>query len=393
MYHVSFPALGWEFTVNRVAFTIFGQNIYWYGVLIATGMALAMLFAFYHAKTFGLDEDKMADVIMVGAIGAIVGLRLFYVAFSPVKYDSFWDMINIRDGGLAIYGGIIGAFVSGALACKWRKMKVLPMIDIASIGFLIGQSIGRWGNFTNQEVFGTNTTLPWGMISEGTTHYLASVQSQLAAQGMMVDPQLPVHPTFLYESLWCALGFIFLYFFIKRRKYDGQMALIYIAWYGTGRAYIESIRADSLLAGSVRVSLMIGLCTAVVAIALLIYFAKTGKTGLWVNEMEPLAEAEENMVTKEEEEIAKAPAAQNTKGKEKPASKVIKRVKSKDEKVYVEKNIDIVVIDDIENDEASEEKETKEEKTTKKSKPKTKAKNAAEDSLEEVKEPAEKEEV
>ncbi len=272
-YHVSFPGLGLEFTVDRVAFTLFGVDIYWYGVLIALGMAIAMAFAFRQSKRFEVDSEKLADVIMVGVIGAIIGLRGLYVLFSPYEYNSFWDVINIRDGGLAIYGGIIGAVVFGALACKWRKVPVLPTLDLAAMGFLIGQCIGRWGNFTNQEVFGKNTTLPWGMISEGTTRYLTSMQATLAARGIMVDPFAPVHPTFLYESLWCLLGFIILCFFIKHRKYNGQIALMYVAWYGFGRAYLESIRTDTLMWGNVRVFLALGLATAVIATLLLAYFA------------------------------------------------------------------------------------------------------------------------
>lgn len=272
-YHVSFPGLGLEFTVDRVAFTLFGVEVYWYGVLIALGMAIAMAFAFRQSKRFGVDSEKLADVIMVGVVGAIIGLRGLYVLFSPYKYNSFWDIINIRDGGLAIYGGIIGAVVFGALACKWRKVPVLPTLDLAAMGFLIGQCIGRWGNFTNQEVFGKNTTLPWGMISEGTTRYLTSMQATLAERGIMVDPYAPVHPTFLYESLWCLLGFVILYFFIKHRKYNGQIALMYVAWYGFGRAYLESIRTDTLMWGNVRVFLALGLATAAVATLLLVYFA------------------------------------------------------------------------------------------------------------------------
>ena len=308
MYHVSFPGLGLEFTVNRVAFSIFGYDIYWYGVLIAFGIALAMVFVFKNAQKFGLDDDKIADVIMIGLIGGIIGLRAFYVAFSPVKYDSFWDMVNIRDGGLAIYGGLIAGVLTGALMCKWKKVKFLPLLDLVSVGFFIGQSIGRWGNFTNQEVFGTNTTLPWGMISEGTTRYLLAVQQQLASRGIIVDPYTPVHPTFLYESIWCVIGAVIIVTFMKHRKYDGQMSLFYIAWYGLGRAYIESIRSDTLLAGSIRVSLAIGVFSAIIAVALLVYFAKKGKTGITqplVEEKElPVEETESGEAEKSDDEAS-----------------------------------------------------------------------------------------
>ena len=151
---VTFPGLGLSFEVNRVAFTIGGMNIYWYGVLIATGIVLAILFAFRHCAEFGIDGDSMTDVIVVGVVMAIISARVYYVAMSPFAYDSIWDMLDIRQGGLAIYGGIIGAVIFGGLACRWRKVRLLAMFDLTGMGFLIGQCIGRWGNFVNQEAFG-----------------------------------------------------------------------------------------------------------------------------------------------------------------------------------------------------------------------------------------------
>ncbi|MEG0803945.1 MAG: prolipoprotein diacylglyceryl transferase, partial [Pygmaiobacter sp.] len=224
---VQFPALGLEFTVNRVAFSIGGFDFYWYGLLIASGLLLGALFALSQAKHFGINEDRMLDVIMVGTIGSIVCARAYYVIFAPFEYA-----INIRDGGIAIYGAIIGAFFFGWLACKWRKVPSLPMFDLASMGFLIGQTIGRWGNFVNQEAFGTNTTAPWGMLSAQTGAYLATVQQSLAAEGVIVNPAMPVHPTFLYESLWCLAGFVMLFLYRKHRKFDGEILLFYVMWYG-----------------------------------------------------------------------------------------------------------------------------------------------------------------
>ena len=169
---VTFPGLGLSFEVNRVAFTIGGMNIYWYGVLIATGIVLAILFAFRHCAEFGIDGDAMTDVIVVGVVMAIICARIYYVAMSPFDYATVWDMLDIRQGGLAIYGGIIGAVIFGGLACRWRKVRLLAMFDLTGMGFLIGQCIGRWGNFVNQEAFGCNTTLPWGMYSAATEAYL-----------------------------------------------------------------------------------------------------------------------------------------------------------------------------------------------------------------------------
>ena len=180
-YHVQFPGLGLALTVNRVALSIGGFNIYWYGVIIAAGMMLALLYAFRNAVDFGIDSDRLVDVIAIGTVMAIVCARIYYVAMAPFKYNSIWEMIDIRLGGIAIYGAVIGAFVFGGLAAKWRKIPLLPLFDLVSLGFLIGQGIGRWGNFVNQEAFGTNTTLPWGMYSEGTEAYLKSVQVTLPA--------------------------------------------------------------------------------------------------------------------------------------------------------------------------------------------------------------------
>ena len=217
-FDVQFPGLGLEFTINRVALSIGGFNIYWYGVIIAAGMVLAMLFAFRNADDFGINSDRLIDVILVGAVMAIVCARIYYIVFAPFKYESIWQMIDIRQGGIAIYGAVIGAFVFGGLMAKIRLIPILPLFDLVGICFLIGQGVGRWGNFVNQEAFGSNTTLPWGMYSEGTYNYLLSVQATLAAEGVTVDPTQPVHPTFLYESIWCLVGFVLLASHIKKRR-------------------------------------------------------------------------------------------------------------------------------------------------------------------------------
>lgn len=284
IYHVQFPALGWEFTINRVALSIGGFNIYWYGVIIAAGMLLALLFAFRMAADFGIDSDRLVDVVAVGTVMAIVCARIYYVAMAPFEYQSIWEMIDIRQGGIAIYGAVIGAFIFGGLAAKWRKVPLLPLFDLASMGFLIGQGIGRWGNFVNQEAFGTNTTLPWGMYSEGTEAYLKSMQVTLQA-GVTVDPALPVHPTFLYESIWCLVGFAMLAALIKHRKFNGQIFLSYAVWYGLGRSWIEGLRTDSLLIGGtgLRASQLFAIVTVLVSLVLLgIGLYRTRGSQLWV---------------------------------------------------------------------------------------------------------------
>ena len=273
---VQFPGLGLSFELNRVAFSIGRFNIYWYGVCIAFGICLALVFAFRHSVEFGVDADSMVDVILIGIVLGIASARAYYVAMAPFKYESIWEMIAIRDGGLAIYGGIIGGFLFGGLACKRRGVPVLPMFDLTAMGFLLGQCCGRWGNFFNQEAFGCNTTLPWGMYSEATRDYLMG-STVTAQSGVTIDPNLPVHPTFLYESIWCLVGFILLFRYIKKRKFNGDIALRYMIWYGAGRFWIEALRTDSLMlvpSIGLRVSQLIAGIAVVAGVAAEIYFTR-----------------------------------------------------------------------------------------------------------------------
>ena len=273
---VQFPGLGLSFELNRVAFSIGRFNVYWYGVCIAFGICLALIFAFRHSVEFGVDADSMVDVILIGIVLGIASARAYYVAMAPFKYESIWEMIAIRDGGLAIYGGIIGGFLFGGLACKWRGVPVLPMFDLTAMGFLLGQCCGRWGNFFNQEAFGCNTTLPWGMYSEATRDYLMG-STVTAQSGVTIDPNLPVHPTFLYESIWCLVGFILLFRYIKKRKFNGDIALRYMIWYGAGRFWIEALRTDSLMlvpSIGLRVSQLIAGIAVAAGVAAEIYFTR-----------------------------------------------------------------------------------------------------------------------
>lgn len=270
---VSFPGIGiGEFTINRVAFSMFGYPIYWYGVIIAAAFLLGVGYILWRVRLFGLDADRVLDVILGGVIGGIVGARLYYVIFSWSQYkDNLLDIFNIRSGGIAIYGGVIGGFLVGFLMCKLRRVKFLPMADLAVGGLILGQGIGRWGNFINVEAFGSNTTLLWGMKSPSITAYLTANQAMLAAQGITVDPAMAVHPTFFYESIWCLLGFVLIVLMTKRRRFDGELTLIYAAWYGLGRAVIEGLRTDSLMWGSMRVSQVLAAVLVVVAMAVLVY--------------------------------------------------------------------------------------------------------------------------
>lgn len=268
-YNVTFPHLGLEFNINPVAFSIGNFHVYWYGIIIAAGFLLALIYASFSCKKMNIDINRLFDVVIVGLITGVIFARLFYVVFYPG--DKYWknplEIFQIHDGGLAIYGGIIGAVVFGSLMAKLRKLKVTAVLDIAALGFLIGQCVGRWGNFINQEAFGSATELPWGMHSENTA--------------AVVDGN--VHPCFLYESLLCLLGFVLLHFFTRRfRRYDGQTFLLYIVWYGACRFFIEGLRTDSLIipGTSLRVSQVIAAACVVAGIILLVLFRhRTSLTG------------------------------------------------------------------------------------------------------------------
>ena len=274
-----FPGLGLEFPVDRVAISIGNFNIYWYGIIIAVAFAMGLWVYLSHNRRCGIHPDEGLDVILWAMLGAIVGARAYYVAYRWENYrDNLAEIFNLRGGGLAIYGGIIGAVLVAFIVCRIKKLPMLPVMDAAFPGVLLGQAIGRWGNFFNMEAFGCNTTLPWGMTSAPIADYLSRHQAELYAQGIAVDPSLPVHPTFLYESVWSLIGVaILLLWMFPRRSYDGQIALGYMAWYGLGRFFIEGLRTDSLMWGPVRVSQALGGILFLLGTALLIYFHSLGK--------------------------------------------------------------------------------------------------------------------
>ncbi len=267
---VEFPKLNLAFNVTREAFMIGDFAIYWYAILIAAGAILAIIYGISQAKKYGIDPDKLIDIAIFALVFGIVGARLYYVLFNLESYSSFADVINIRDGGLAIYGGLIAGIITGFIVCRINKTRFLPALDIAAGGFFIGQAIGRWGNFVNQEAFGVNTDSIFGMYSESTQSYLSSVGWELYKQGIEVNPSAPVHPCFLYESFWCALGFLIILLYRKHRKFDGEIFLFYAAWYGTGRAFIEGLRTDSLMVGPFRVSQVLSIVAAVLAVAAIV---------------------------------------------------------------------------------------------------------------------------
>lgn len=299
--------------ISAVAFSIGTLEVRWYGIFIGLGMLLAVLYAYHYGKQFGVERERMIDVAVLGILIGVFGARMYYVIFN---YDEFrnqpWTKIfMINEGGLGIYGGIILGMLSAWLLCRWRKIRLLPMLDLASIGFLIGQGLGRWGNFTNQEAFGTNTGLPWGMYSARTNSYLTMNRRALSEMGIHVNPTLPVHPCFLYESLWCLIGFLAIHFFFrKHRKYDGQIFLLYVLWYGLGRFWIEGLRTDSLMWGPYRISQFIAALCVIITVILLWSFRKHrsifGAEGL---ELQLAAEAEAQELKMAEKAAKKAAKA------------------------------------------------------------------------------------
>lgn len=284
---VSFPGLGWEIDVYANLLEIpMGDGVItikFYGVLIALGLILAALFGGRKAYTWKMSLDSMIDVLIYGIIGAVVGARLYYVIFQWDYYkDNLGDIFKIWEGGLAIYGGIIGGIIVAYFVCKKTGLKFIKLLDLFGMSLLIGQGIGRWGNFTNQEAFGTNTTLPWGMTSDKIVAYINNNQADFIKNGIEMDPNLPVHPTFLYESLWCLLGFVVLYIVCQKfYKFDGQLFLGYGIIYGIERTIVEGLRTDSLYIGdtNLRVSQVLSLAIVVVCVALTIYkFIKLKKS-------------------------------------------------------------------------------------------------------------------
>lgn len=258
---------GLEFTLKPVAFTIpigSGWEIYWYGIIIASGFLLAVVYAYLNAKRFNIDTEKMLDAALITTPLAILCARTYYLIFDGEKLESIGDFFGFSDGrgfsGLAIYGGVIGAFLFGGLICRIMKLNILDMFDIASLGFLIGQGIGRWGNFINQEAYGTFTgSTWWGMQSERTVMELG--------EGL-------VHPCFLYESIWCLVGVAVLHKISKNRRFSGEIILSYGAWYGFGRAIIELLRTDSLMLGGIRVSCLLSILLCITSLSLIYVIRK-----------------------------------------------------------------------------------------------------------------------
>lgn len=268
---ISFPNLGITWNPDS-AFQLGPLTIHYYGILIALGMTLAVVYAWRRSRQFGISADDITDGVLCIVPLAIVCARIYYCVFSWEEYAS--DPIRVLyiwEGGLAIYGGVLGAIAGVAVFCRVKKIKVTAVLDLMVLGFLIGQCIGRWGNFFNREAFGSETDsfLKMGLLNVVT----GEVEYH--------------HPTFLYESLWNLAGFLLLHFLSKHRKYDGQVALGYAAWYGLGRAFIEGLRTDSLYWGSFRVSQVLAAisCAAGVVVLALLALRKHDPANLFVNQV------------------------------------------------------------------------------------------------------------
>ena len=254
---ITFPGLGIDLDPSPVAFRLGSFTVYWYGIILAAGFFLGVVYCLHRSKEFGITQDEILDGLFIVAPVAVIRARIYYCAFNWSEYaDNPISCLYIWEGGIAVYGSIIGAVLMTIVYTRWKKIPLKPVLDLVAMGFLIGQFIGRWGNFINREAHGgvTDSFLRMGLedASGNITYY---------------------HPTFLYESLWNFAGFLFLHFYIKRRKYDGQIFTLYVAWYGLGRAVIEGLRTDSLyLFGTgIRVSQLLAAISCLIAVGFLIF--------------------------------------------------------------------------------------------------------------------------
>ncbi len=282
MERVAFPGLGLEFNLNPTAFTVFGIDIQWYGIILSTGIVLAFLLLLHNAvKKEGFDSDTVYNITLLIVPISIIGARFVYVAtkWDYYKTKGFFDIINIRGGGIAIYGAIIFGLVTVLIYNKIKHINTFSMLDALAPSVMLGQIVGRWGNFMNAEAYGWSEgveNLPWRMELD-----------RVYIDGIYQPDIHFVHPTFFYESLWNAIGLaLILLVLYRKKKFDGEIFFAYIGWYGLGRAFIESIRADSLyLIGTLKFSVFVGIVCVIAAIIGEIVLYKKHK-----NEQEELKE-------------------------------------------------------------------------------------------------------
>ena len=288
MVNISFEGLGIEkFTVNPVAFTIpifGGLEVRWYGLIITLGIILAFTYCAFRCKHEGIKFDDLLDIAIFTVIFGVIGARTYYVLTSlgDGNYSSFYDVIAIWEGGLAIYGAIIAGGLTIFLICRYKKIKYMKMFDAVAPAVMIGQILGRWGNFFNGEAYG-------GAISESSPLYFIRMGlNPHNIEGVSKAAMAYVHPTFLYESLWNLTGFLIINALYKKKKFDGQVFFMYITWYGFGRMLIEGLRTDSLYVGVFRISQVVGfLCFVIGSILLTVFLIKARRERLTAMEYAP----------------------------------------------------------------------------------------------------------
>ena len=354
MTTISFPGLGIpEFSINPIAIPIGKEGIRWYALLIVTGMIIAVLYAWRRNKAEGISFDTLIDFALFTIPVGIVGARLYYVFFHwlahPENYKSFLDVIAIWNGGLAIYGGIIFGIITIFVVAKVKKMSwktLSKFFDSIAPGVMIAQALGRWGNFCNGEAYGSVTSLPWRMCSNNFAKELLSqkmieseqyykmlspntfkklfeggaINEEFYNERLSEANSLGVHPTFLYESLWNVIGFILINLVYKKKRFDGQIALMYIAWYGLGRTFIELLRTDSLTnGGSIRVSSVLGLASFLVAGTLLVVLFIKNRHNRTYGDSVALAAAAGEIVEEATEETAEVITEADTEATEENA--------------------------------------------------------------------------
>ena len=273
---VNFPGLGInDLPINRVAFSVFGVAIYWYGLIITFGVLLCLILAYREAPKFKVDQEFLLDNFIVIIFSSLIGARLYYVAFSWDEFkDDLVSILDTRQGGMAFYGGVIAAVISIYILHKVKKKKMIEFLDFVAVYLPLGQAVGRWGNFVNQEAFGENTSLPWGMISNGTTNYL-NAHPELAQ-----NPNLPVHPTFLYEAIGNIILFAIMHRYRKNNKHAGSVVALYMIGYGLIRFFLEGIRTDSLYIGHTNIRVSQALSLLIFLLGLIYFFITIRKLKL-----------------------------------------------------------------------------------------------------------------
>ena len=318
---VSFPGLGIEeFTIDRVAFSLFGKDIYWYGVIIMLGIVAAFVHAAIRCKREGIKQDDILDVGLFTVIFGVIGARLYYVltTLGTHEYKNFIDVIAVWEGGLAIYGGVIGGTTALVLTALYKKINPLKVADAVGPGVMLAQAMGRWGNFVNGEAFGYE-------VAEDSLLY--PFRMGLVSGYTEFSEMHFYHPTFLYESLWNIVGFVVITLLYRKKKFNGQIALMYFAWYGFGRMFIEGLRTDSLYVCGLRISQVVGLVCFVVGTALIVtgmILVRKGKLNEWLKVVwatPALAEGENHAATTDEpsDESSDGPSCEASDNTEPPA--------------------------------------------------------------------------